>query len=68
MKKKTIYKTNVWFSDNLMVCEMETLKKIRLKLYTSYSIIKKPRQSITRVSIGKLQNFQKQLKDKQPCM
>ena len=51
-----------------MVCEMETLKKIRLKLYTSYSIIKKPRQSITRVSIGKLQNCQKQLKDKQPYM
>ena len=47
---------------------METLQKTRLKLYASYSKIKKPGQSITRVSIGTLQNCQKQLKDKQPCM
>ena len=65
--KPTIYKFNVWFSDDFTGYKMETLRRIRLKLHNSFSLKKiKPRQWITHLGIGTLHNCQKQLKDKQP--
>ena len=65
--KPTIYKINVWFSDDFTGYKMETLQRIWLKLHNSFSLKKiKPRQWITHLSIGTLHNCQKQLKDKQP--